>query len=122
MPKLTLHFQPAEGVDPNAAAKELEQKLAALPEVTNAETRADQYRSIGPTEIIAGVTLAVGIIQESAAATEAVSKLLDSVTHLIQSSKNLKNAFVEVGMRKIPIDQRTEKDVETLAKRAVAAG
>jgi hypothetical protein len=117
MSKLTFHFQAEDSTDTASVKKEVEQALAKVPEVSTAETRAAQYRSMGPAEIIAGVTLAVGIIQESTAATEALSKLLDAVSHVVQSAKGLKAAFVDVGMRKVAIDQLTPKDLETLAKR-----
>ena len=89
-----------------------------MPEVTTAEIRADQYRSIGPTEIIAGLTLAVGLMHESVQAAETLTKLLDALKQVVVSAKGLRGAFVDVGMRKVPLDQLTQTDVETLAKRA----
>ena len=96
----------------------MQQQLASLPQVAAAETRADQYRAIGPTEIIAGLTLAVGVMHESVQAAETMAKLLDALKQVVISAKGLRGAFVDVGMRKVPLDQLTQKDVETLTSRA----
>jgi hypothetical protein len=116
VPKLTLHFQAAEGVDPAVAAADLQQQLAALPHVTNAETRAEQYRSIGPAEIITGLTLGFAILHESTQVVSELSKLLDAIKQLVKSGQSLREVFVEIGMRKVPLDQLSQTDLETLAK------
>ena len=121
MANLTLHFQAQEGADPEAAAKDLEQQLATLPSVGSAEARADTYRSLGPTEIIAGITLAVGVIQSATVAAQALAKLIDAVKGLVQSGQGLHAAFVEVGMRKVPVDKLTPQEIESLARRMAEA-
>jgi hypothetical protein len=99
------------------SAKDLEQQLVTLPSVGSAEARADNYRSLGPTEIIAGITLAVGVIQSTTVAAQALTKLIDAVKSLVQSGRGLHAAFIEVGMRKVPIDKLTPQDIESLANR-----
>jgi hypothetical protein len=122
MANLTLHFQAKEGADPVASAKDLEQQLGILPSVGSAEARADNYRSpLGPTEIIAAITLAVGVIQSATVAAQALTKLIDAVKGLVQSGQGLHAAFVEVGMRKVPIDKLTPQDIESLAGRIASA-
>jgi hypothetical protein len=118
---LTLHFRAAEGVDPAVAAADLQQQLSGLPHVTNAETRAEQYRSIGPSEIITGLTLGFALLHESTQVVSELSKLLDAIKQLIKSGKGLHEAFVEIGMRKVPLDQLSQADLETLAKRTTGA-
>jgi hypothetical protein len=120
MAKLTIHLQAAEGTDPKALAGDVQQELEKLPDVHTAETRTEQYRSIGPTEIIAGLTLAVGILETSAKATEALAKLLDGIQAVVKSAKGLHAAFVEVGMKKVALDQLTPEDLQKLAAHAVA--
>ena len=121
MAKLTLHFQAKEGADPEALARDLEQHLATLPSVGSAEARADNYRSLGPTEIIAGITLAVGIIQSTTLASQALTKLIDALKGLLQAGQGLHAAFIEVGMRKVPIDKLTPQEIESLARRMAEA-
>ncbi len=121
MANLTLHFQAQPGADPEASAKDLEQQLATLPSVGSAEARADNLRSLGPTEIIAGITLAVGVIQSTTVAAQAVTKLIDAVKGLVQSGRGLHAAFIEVGMRKVPIDKLTPEEIESLARRMAEA-
>ena len=116
MANLTLHFQAKEGIDPEASAKDLEQQLVTLPSVGSVEARADKYRTPGPTEIIAGITLAVGVIQSTTVAAQALTKLIDAVKGLVQSGRELHAAFVEVGMRKVPVDKLTPQDIESLAR------
>jgi hypothetical protein len=117
MANLTLHFQAKEGTDPGVSAKDLEKQLVALPSVGSAEARADTYRSLGPAEIIAGITLAAGVIQSATVATQALTKLIDAVKGLVQSGHGLHAAFIEVGMRKVPVDKLTPQDIESLAHR-----
>ena len=121
MANLTLHFQTQEGTDPEAAAQALEQQLVNLPSVGSAEARADKYRSLGPAEIIAGITLAVGVIQSTTVAAQALTKLIDAVKGLVQSGKGLHTAFIEVGMRKVPVDKLTPQEIESLARRMAEA-
>jgi hypothetical protein len=121
MANLTLHFQAKEGTDLEVSAKDLEQQLVTLPAVSLAEARADNYRSPGLTEIIAGITLAVGVIQSTTVATQALTKLIDAVNALLHSGRGLQAAFIEVGMRKVPIDKLTPQDIESLAHRIAEA-
>jgi hypothetical protein len=116
-----LHFQGADGVDVAAAAKDLQRQLTALPHVATADTRAEQYRGLGPSEIIAGLTLGFAILHESTQVVGELTKLLDAIKQLIKSGQSLKAAFVEIGMRKVSLDQLTPADLDTLVKRSTAA-
>jgi hypothetical protein len=118
--KITLHFQPSEGVDPAAAAKELERALSSVPGIHAEEPRVDQYRSIGPAEIIAGLTIAVAVMRQSTELIQDFSKVVDAIKQAVESVKGLRAAFIEVGMRKVPLAQLTTQDLETLAKRSTA--
>jgi hypothetical protein len=54
-------------------------------------------------------------------ATQALTKLIDAVKGLVQSGRELHAAFIEVGMRKVPIDKLTPQDIESLAHRITEA-
>jgi hypothetical protein len=119
MANLTLHFETTEGANPEEVVKDLQQRLTSLPEVKSADTRAEKYRSIGPTEIVTALTLAAGVFQAATLTATALAKLLDSIKELIKSGQGLRQAFVFIGMRKVPIDQLTPKDCEAIAGRVV---
>jgi hypothetical protein len=118
--KITLHFQPSDDVDPAAAAKQLESALSSVPGIQADEPRVDRYRSIGPAEIIAGLTIAGALMRESTEVIQDFSKVVDAIRQAVESVKGLRAAFVEIGMRKVPLAQLTTQDLEILAKRASA--
>ncbi len=88
--------------------------------VQTEEPRVDQYRSIGPAEIIAGLTIAGAVMHESTEFIQDFSKVVDAIKQAVESVKGLQAAFVEIGMRKVPLGQLTPQDLETLAKRSAS--
>jgi hypothetical protein len=61
------------------------------------------------------------VIQSTTVVAQALTKLIDAVKDLVQSSRGLHAAFIEVGMRKVPIDKLSPQEIESLAHRMAEA-
>ncbi len=59
-------------------------------------------------------------MRESTEVIQDFSKVVDAIRQAVESVKGLRAAFVEVGMRKVPLGQLTTQDLQTLAKRSTA--
>lgn len=83
------------------------------------DSQAASYR-LGPAEIMAGVTLAITGIKTVAGAVDAITKFVNSVSALVKAGKGLREAIIDVGMRKVPVTQLTPADIQQLAEKVVA--
>jgi hypothetical protein len=120
MANLTVHFQTEEGVDRAALGGEIQQQLSTIPTVQAANVEVEQYRAVGPAEIMAGITLAIGAVNTTSQAITAITKFVNSVSELVKAGKGLREAIIDVGMRKVPVSQLTQADIEKLAARTVS--
>jgi hypothetical protein len=116
MANLTLHLQTDKGFDPTSIQKELE----SLSVVQSADVKAGHYRGVGPAEIIAGISLAVTAIKSASEAVDAITKFVTAVQELMKAGKGLREAVVDVGMRRVPVAELTKPDIEKLAAQVTA--
>ena len=116
MPSLTLHFEADHDADLSAATAELKEKASAIPEVEVSQAQPMHYRTIGPSEILLALTVAGAVLQGTTTAVKDLTALLDSLKALAQSAKGVKQAFLEVGLKKIPVEQLTVQDLQKAAK------
>lgn len=115
MADIALHFEVEENVDPETITATLNDRLAQVQNVETTKVRPEQSR-LGPLEIIAILTLATQLIRAGSSTIEELRKLLDEVRKLIVSVKGVRNAFVDVGLRRVPVSQLTEEDLKELAQ------
>ena len=108
MPKLTVYFEAVPDADLKQAAAEVQKKAAALPDVASASADAMVTRGLGPQEIMMGLQLATGAVVALTALVHALNKLADEMPALSK-------VMVQVGLRKVPVDQLTEHDMVILA-------
>ena len=106
MPKLTVYFEAAPNADLQQAAAEVQQKASAQAMVT---------RGLGPQEIMMGLQLASGMMTSATAAVVALTALLAALKKLADETPALNKVMVQVGLKKVPVDQLTEKDLQKLA-------
>jgi K+/H+ antiporter YhaU regulatory subunit KhtT len=116
MPKLTLHFEAAEGTDLEAAAAALQSQLAETQGIESARSRAQRYQSIGPAEIMSVVQVATQVIQTSAALLTALAALHAAWEKVKPMFPGLKPPTVEVGLDKVPVHQVTREQAQELAE------
>jgi hypothetical protein len=120
MANLTLHLRTDEGLDPANLTASIQKELESLPEVQSANLDAEHYRSIGPAEIVAGISLATVAIKSAAEAVQAITKFVAAVQELVKAGKGLHEAVVDVGMRRVPVAELTQADIEKLAAKLTA--
>jgi hypothetical protein len=114
MPELTLHFATADGTDLKAVASHLEQTMSAVPAVEAAEAKPQVLRIIGLPEILTFITLSTTVITSTSALLEALKGLLQAYQGIAKQFPGLHLPTLEVGLRKVPIDQVTEEDAAEL--------
>jgi uncharacterized membrane protein YphA (DoxX/SURF4 family) len=115
MPKLTVYFEAAPNADLQQAAAQVQQKAAALPAVASASAQAMVTRGLGPQEIMMGLQLASGVMTSATAAVIALTALLAALKKLADETPALNKVMVQVGLKKVPVDQLTTHDVQKLA-------
>jgi hypothetical protein len=119
MANLTLHLQTDEGLDPASLTESVRKELELVPVVQSAQMNAEHYRNIGPAEIIAGISFATVAIKSAAEAVQAITKFVTAVQELVKAGKGLREAVVDVGMRRVPVAELTQADIEKLAAKLV---
>jgi hypothetical protein len=115
MPNLTVYIEAVPGADLQQAAAEVQQKAAALPEVASASAQAMVTRSLGPQEIMMGLQVAAGVMTSATAAVVVLTGLVRAVEKLAGEMPALSKVLVQVGLKKVPVTQLTEHDVQMLA-------
>jgi len=116
MLELTLHFETAEGTDIKAVASHLEQKLSALNGVEAAEAEPQVMRFGGLPEILAIIALVTVTVNSTTALLKALKGMLQAYRELAAQFPGLHIPTLEVGFRKVPIDQVTEEDADKLVQ------
>jgi hypothetical protein len=117
MTELTLHFETDRDTDAHAVAAEVQQTLPAVDGVANANAKAMQLRTMGGLEIIAVISLAATVVQNTATLMKAVDDLVKTCQAISARFPGLRKPSIEIGLRKVPIDQVTEQDaLEALAE------
>ena len=115
MPKLTVYFEADPNADLQLAAAQVQEKAAALPAVASASAQAMVTRGLGPQEIMMALQMAPGVISSATATVIALTALLAALRKLADDTPALNKVMVQVGLKKVPVDQLTEKDVQKLA-------
>ena len=115
MPKLTVYFEADPNADLQQAAAQVQEKAAALPDVASASAQAMVTRGLGPQEIMMGLQLATGVMTQATAAVVALTALLAALKKLADDTPALNKVMVQVGLKKVPVDQLTTHDVQKLA-------
>ena len=115
MQKLTVYFEAAPNADLQQAAAEVQEKAAALPAVASASAQAMVTRGLGPQEIMMALQMVPGVIASATAAVTALTALLAALRKLADDTPALNKVMVQVGLKKVPVDQLTEHVVQKLA-------
>jgi hypothetical protein len=115
MSKLTVYFEADPNADLQQAAAQVQEKAAALPDVASASAQAMVTRGLGPQEIMMALQMAPGVIASATATVIALKALLAALRKLADDTPALNKVMVQVGLKKVPLDQLTEHDVQKLA-------
>jgi len=115
MSKLTVYFEADANADLQQAAAAVQEKAAALPHVTSASAQAMVTHSLGPQEIMMGLQMATSVMASATTAVVALTALVQALKKLAGEVPALNKVMVQVGLKKVPVDQLTEHDVQKLA-------
>lgn len=115
MSNITVYFQARPEADLNQAAKEVEQKAATLPEVTSASAKPMVTHGLGPQEIMMGIQVATAMMGTATAGVVALTGLLRSLQKFADEVPALDKVMVQIGLKKLAVNDLTEQDVEKLA-------
>ena len=109
MPNFTIHFEADPNADPTLIAQHLESEIKALPTVESADTAVQPSRSLDAATI-------TSLISVAALTFTGLSQLIDSMTKVVNSTKGLKTAVIDIEGQKIPVSQLTPDDIKAVAK------
>ena len=99
MSEVTLQFELEEGADADALAAEIQQRLAAVDGVEDADAE--------PMELRFGVAETVAVIAASVIIIKSTRELVDELKGLVESMSGLKQAYVELKGKRVPLDEVT---------------
>lgn len=118
MPDLTVHFEPAEGVDIADATRALTHSLSALDQVHAVEVHSPQKRTLAvdPVELLAAVSIGLAAIKSVSEGIGILTTFVKNVEDLVKAGRSLRNAFFEVGARKVPVAEVTPDDIAIVAE------
>jgi hypothetical protein len=108
MPNFTIHFLADPDADPTQLCQHLASEIKSLPTVDAADAAVQPGRMLDAQSITA-------IISVTAMGFTALSQLIDSMTKVVNSTKGLKTAVVDIEGQKIPVAQLTPDDLKAVA-------
>jgi hypothetical protein len=115
MAELTLHFEASPGTDLTAAASELQKHFAQVDGVESAVAKAQRFQSIGLPEVLAVIKVATTIAESTASFLSAIAAVNAAWQQAKLIFPGLRPPTVEVGLKKIPLDQVTTAHLEEIA-------
>jgi hypothetical protein len=116
MAELTLHFETSPGTDMAAASAELQKNLAQVAGVDSAAAKPQHFQSVGLPEIVAVIDMTKTVVASSAALLGSLVTLLEVWKKVRKLFPGLRTPTVEVGLKKIPIDQVTAEHFEEITR------
>jgi hypothetical protein len=115
MPKLTFLLEAVPGTDLQATASAVQAKAAELPHVTDASAEAMVTHGLGLPEIMLGLQTAGTILTTTTTGIVALTALIQALKKLSDEIPALSRILVQVGLKKVPVDQLTEHDMQKLS-------
>ena len=114
MTECILQFELEEKADTHAIAEALQSGLSSIDTVSEAEAEPTETR-FGVVETVSLITAGVVLLREAKTGVEAVTEFLDAIKVLMEKVGEVKEAYLEIRGRKIPISEVTEEDIQELA-------
>jgi hypothetical protein len=99
-------------------AATIRERLGGLDESGVPQVRVEEPR-VGLGEALVIISAVVTIAGQGADLINAVRSIVQATTGLVRDLRDLKNAFVEVGTKRIPVDQLvSEEDMKAASREA----
>lgn len=113
MAKFRFQFEVAKDADNEQTLQLIEERLSSVDGVEKVKAQLEAPRLTG-LEIIGIISTTVLIVDRSDELIEHLRKLVQSLKGLVQDIKGLKDAFVEVEGKRIPIAEVKEETLQHL--------
>ena len=111
--EVNLYIDVEKDNDLEQTAQLIEERLGQLETVKEVEAVPEKARFTG-LEVVAAIGVTVLVVRGSRELIEELRKFIPQLKGLISDVKGLKNAFIEVGNKRIPLTQVDEDDPEQL--------
>jgi hypothetical protein len=115
MSKLTVYFEADPNADLQQTAATVQAKAATLPDVTSASAQAMITHGLRPQEIMMGLQIATSVMTTVTSGVVALTALIQALKKLSDEVPALNKVMVQVGLKKVPVDQLTVQDMQKLA-------
>jgi hypothetical protein len=116
MATIYLQFEAEAEAEADRIAEDIRQNLNSLEEVDEADTEAETTRfGIGMMETVVLITGVVTIAKQGSELVGALRTLVQSLTGLVQDAQGLRDAFIEIGKRRVRVSELTETDFAEIA-------
>jgi hypothetical protein len=107
MPEFTVQFETVAGADAEKVAADVRSQLTELSGVEVVDSEVVKTRD----PLLAAAAIWT-VVKAAPQAIDVATKLIDSLTKLLQSTEGLHSAFVEIRGRRIPVSQLKPSDLD----------
>ncbi len=111
--EVNLYIDVEKDNDLEQTAQLIEERLGQLEMVKEVEAVPEKARFTG-LEVVAAIGVTVLVVRGSRELIEELRKLIPQLKGLMSEIKGLKNAFVEVGDKRIPVSEVNEETLQQL--------
>jgi hypothetical protein len=118
MAEINLLFELDDQSVNEPAAQSLQEQIGKLDMVDEVEAVVEtpqQVRALTGLEIVAAIGVTVTVLRSGRELLEEVPKVLKAVKAIIKGMKDVKKVYLDVGKRRIPIDDVKPEDLEAVA-------
>jgi hypothetical protein len=116
MTEINLLFELTDETDIDSNTKMLQDNLSHLEMVESAKAlTAGSVRMTG-VEIVAAIGVTVAIVHVSRDLISEVRKVINEIKELVKDYRELKQVWLDVGPKRVLLDELTEEDYEELAE------
>ena len=120
MPEINMVFELNDENATNQVAQTLQDRLARMEMVQEVEATPESAAQVRMTglEVAAAIGVTVLIVRSSRELLEELRKFVKEVKALMAESRELKNAYVEMGTKRIALADLGPEELEQIAKAA----
>jgi len=112
--EINLRFEFADRTRLEEAAQQIEGRLRRLEAVNDVEAMPTDMRLTG-AEIVAVVAVTAMVVRSGRDVVAEIRKLVTEVKGLLGDLRDLKNVYVDIGKKRVPIDKLDAQSLKELA-------
>ena len=112
--EVNLYIDVEKDNDLEQTAQLIKERLGQLEMVKEVEAVPEEARFFTGLEVVGAIGVTVLVVRGSRELIEELRKLIPQLKGLMSEIKGLKNAFVEVGDKRIPVSEVNEETLQQL--------